>query len=111
MAEEKEGLVTETCCGCGVVFGMSPAHHARRKYDCDTYYCPNGHGQHFTKPSTDPKDTELVKLRADLATATALAEKLQKELDETRLDLEIWKPSKAGEKLVLMSDQKVGAST
>jgi len=33
------------------------------------------------------------KLRAELVTVTNLAKRLQKELDEARLDLEIWKPA------------------
>lgn len=51
---------TISCCNCGQPFGMSEAVYKRRKNDRQTFYCPEGHPQHFTGPS------EADKLRDEL---------------------------------------------
>jgi hypothetical protein len=46
-------LTTHTCCGCAIVFAMPDELRARLKRDGGTFYCPNGHAQHFTQTETD----------------------------------------------------------
>lgn len=55
-------LWIETCCKCGCRFGMADSIHAaalqrREQY---TFFCPNGHGQHYTS-----SETEADKLRRE----------------------------------------------
>lgn len=40
-------LVIETCCNCGIVFGLDESYRRRLLQSHDDFYCPNGHPQHF----------------------------------------------------------------
>lgn len=44
-------LESRTCGECGIVFAMDAQYIARRKEDHKVWYCPNGHGRHFTGKS------------------------------------------------------------
>lgn len=46
-------LEPETCCTCGVAFGMPTDLLAARRRDGGWFYCPNGHQQHFTKTEAE----------------------------------------------------------
>lgn len=52
----------EDCCNCGMTFFVPADFRAHRKNDAKLFYCPNGHGQHYSKSEAD-------RLRAQLATA------------------------------------------
>lgn len=65
-------LEPETCCACGVAFGMPTDLMAARKRDGGWFYCPNGHQQHYAK-------TEADRLREQLA-----REQAQRKAAETR---------------------------
>jgi hypothetical protein len=41
-------LVVEECYLCGIAFGMPSDYKEVRLRKRDTFYCPNGHGQHYT---------------------------------------------------------------
>lgn len=71
-------LVSEECCNCGVLFAMPDDMKQRRKDDHQTFWCPNGHGQHYTAKS----DAEKLQDKLDQEkqrTAALLAEKDQVE--------------------------------
>ncbi len=53
-------LNTETCCRCGVVFGMESKHIQRLRNNHAFFYCPNGHSQYYTAES------EAEKLRREI---------------------------------------------
>jgi len=44
-------MVTEVCCSCGIAFGMPSDFKDACKAEgkSKSFYCPNGHGQHYTK--------------------------------------------------------------
>lgn len=43
-------MVTEICCNCGVPFGIPSNLRSVLKADPNkSFYCPNGHGQHYSK--------------------------------------------------------------
>jgi hypothetical protein len=50
-------VVVEACCACGIDFGMSRGLYDARRKDHGTFYCPNGHAQHYTAKS----DEELLR--------------------------------------------------
>lgn len=52
-------LVHETCCSCGVLFGLEDGMRNQRIRDHKTFYCPNGHPQSYTG------DTEKERLRKE----------------------------------------------
>ncbi len=39
--------VTETCIQCGVGFAMDEDYYNNRRADKKSFYCPNGHAQHY----------------------------------------------------------------
>ena len=47
------------CCECGIRFAFDADLHARRKTDGKSFYCPNGHQQHYG-------DTEAKRLQREL---------------------------------------------
>lgn len=69
---------TETCFKCGVLFAMTSDYRNNRRRKRDTFFCPNGHSQHYVGKT----DTEKLKeaqaretaLRDQLAAATRDAE-------------------------------------
>jgi DNA repair exonuclease SbcCD ATPase subunit len=42
-------LETEECCACGVMFAMPANLRQKLQREGGTFYCPNGHGQHYTE--------------------------------------------------------------
>lgn len=52
---------TTVCCNCGISFAWDESTYERRINDKGTFYCPNGHPQHFTGES------EAEKLKKQLA--------------------------------------------
>jgi hypothetical protein len=60
-------FITETCCKCGVDFAMTQTFFDARKNDKESFYCPNGHGQHYTKSEADILRNELKSTNAKLA--------------------------------------------
>lgn len=52
-------LAVETCCDCGVVFGIEANHQHHLRATGAWFFCPNGHRQHYT-------ETEAQKLRKQL---------------------------------------------
>jgi hypothetical protein len=47
--------VHETCCNCGIGFCLPTPLYEARKKDHGTFYCPNGHGQHYIGKTDDEK--------------------------------------------------------
>lgn len=84
LKEVKQGNTTtelidftlETCCRCGIPFFM-PTYHFKRLLanKGESFYCPNGHGQHYTGK------TEAEILKAKL-------EQVQKENEEREQELQ-----------------------
>lgn len=62
----------EDCCNCGVTFFVPSDLQARRKKDAKFFYCPNGHGQHYSVGEAD-------RLRAQLAEAEKAKQRALKE--------------------------------
>lgn len=57
-------LVWEVCCNekCGVSFGMEEQYREQKKKDHTLFYCPNGHGQHYTaKTAVEAERDRLAK--------------------------------------------------
>jgi len=43
-------MITEICCNCGIAFGVPSDFRDQCKEDEKKYfYCPNGHGQHYSE--------------------------------------------------------------
>lgn len=73
-------MVVMTCCNCGVLFAMAEDLHAERLEKGGSFWCPNGHSQHFTEPET----SKLKRLLKN-AEATSASERRWREQAENRL--------------------------
>lgn len=51
-------IITETCCNCGVIFGMEAEYQETRKNDHKSFFCPNGHAQSYTSKTDKQKLAE-----------------------------------------------------
>lgn len=69
-----------TCCveGCRIVFAMERDYYDARRQDHASFYCPNGHSQHFTGES------EAEKLTRQLDSAERMKASLSTRVDELR---------------------------
>lgn len=57
-----ETMYVETCCQCGVTFAFTTGYQAQKSKDGEIFYCPNGHGQHYS-------NSDAKKLKDAIATA------------------------------------------
>ena len=80
-----ETLVVETCCNCHVTFGLTEDMQTARRNDHLTFYCPNGHGQHYTG-------------RSDLDEARAAAERLRSRLRMAERSEQFYRDQAAAER-------------
>lgn len=42
-------LIVEECCNCGIAFAMPKDFQLQRRNDKGRFFCPNGHGQSYTR--------------------------------------------------------------
>ena len=74
-------MIYEECCNCGVVFGITDVLRRKRLEDKNSFYCPNGHAQHFTGKSANDRikrlesDLQFQKNRVGMRDADLLVEK------------------------------------
>ena len=67
----------ETCCACGVAFGMPAEFQCARRSDGEWFYCPAGHRQHYT-------ETEAQRLRKMLDEANRKNTMLAKDVRDAQ---------------------------
>ncbi len=55
-----EIIVIETCCACGITFGITEGFKKLKKRNGEEFYCPNGHSQYYAEfESTQKKIKQL----------------------------------------------------
>jgi hypothetical protein len=66
-------MISEVCINCGVVFAMPDYLRSERLQKGGDFYCPNGHGQHFSDPIVPRLERQLAqeRQRRDQAQAEA----------------------------------------
>lgn len=52
-------MATETCCNCGVLFGLPKDMQDRLRNSHKTFYCPSGHGQSYRGESDADRAQKL----------------------------------------------------
>lgn len=55
----------EDCCNCGVTYFMPKELQERRRKDAQLFYCPNGHGQRYSKSEADQLRAKLAQAEKD----------------------------------------------
>lgn len=87
-----ETLVVLHCYKCRCAFGITRDHYDRAQASSDvSFYCPNGHGQVFTR-------TREQELKAELARKTADTRWYESQLTHTRDQLQATERSLRGHK-------------
>lgn len=74
-------LYAQTCVSCGVLFAMPQAMDDQRQKDRKSFYCPNGHSQHYMGET--PEQT-IKKLKERLAREQASHDQTQASLNATK---------------------------
>ena len=84
-------LVTEQCCECGVLFALPQElkEQLLRLTTKGSFYCPNGHGQHYTGESAEAKIKRLERER-DAAKQAAEAEAESARYAWRQADMEVF---------------------
>ena len=59
-------MIPITCANCAVVFGLTEAMRDNRKEDHATFYCPNGHANHWPAPKQTEEQKQIAQLRENL---------------------------------------------
>jgi len=70
-------FITEECCNCGIAFGMPEDFRKRKLREGGSFYCPNGHGQHY-------RETDEKKLKRQLSREKAIHDQTIASLRETK---------------------------
>lgn len=73
-------LIQMECSICGAVFGMSNAKYTRCRERLEHWWCPNGHRLVF-------KESEVERLKQELAHKTRLCEYAEADLETTQRSL------------------------
>jgi hypothetical protein len=70
-----------TCSECGITFGLPDHYYDSRRREHDTFYCPNGHNQHF--PSKTAEEKRIEELERDWRNTS----RVLRQRDEENTDL------------------------
>lgn len=74
--------VTETCITCGVVFCLPARLDRQVRENHTTFYCPNGHGQHY------PHETKAERLRREVKRLLDVTAYRDRRIEELALRLD-----------------------
>lgn len=81
-------FVEQTCCvkGCGVEFAVTAAFDKQRIEKKDTFYCPNGHAQHYCgQTEADKFRAEKLRLEASVEWERSRVRRLEEKNAAERL--------------------------
>lgn len=81
-------LVSVRCCNCGVVFAMPDYMQSRLKEKGGTFYCPNGHSQHYCKSDNDVLKEKLQREKSARERSEAEAQEWCDKFQSERKDKE-----------------------
>ena len=73
-------LIREICCNCSIEFAMPESLRNERLSDGKSFYCPNGHPQHFT-------ESDISKLQRQLQTALSSKKFYEERSDRYRVEM------------------------
>src|SRR4051812_3178393 len=78
------GFQATDCCICGVGFAMETGLYAQRRADRKSFWCPNGHSQHFTGETDDERQIAHLRRQLEIAQADARRAQQSREWAEQR---------------------------
>lgn len=77
----------EICCTCGIRFGLDDKLHAQRLQDGRSFYCPDGHAQHYAAPCDKDKKAEIAELEKQVEHWKAAYQRTWDEWQKTAAEL------------------------
>jgi len=80
------------CINCGIPFWVTEGHKEVLQRNHESFYCPKGHGQHFTER------TEAEKYRSRLDAEERYSKELQKEVNDLQKEIKSLKRKKRRKK-------------
>lgn len=69
----------EACCNCNVQFAITVEHYDRLKKTKESFYCPNGHRQAYTRSKEQELQEQLERAKRNLAWQTSHADQTRAE--------------------------------
>lgn len=84
LATEAAQSVGLNCYLCGTAFWIEGAVYRQRKSDRRSFWCPNGHEQHFTSKTADQQRIEQLEREATAAKREAEQQRQMRQWAETR---------------------------
>lgn len=73
-------LSTETCCSCGILFAIPEDFQRSVRKTQERFYCPNGHGQSYSKSEAQIVREELSREKENRMREQRRSEGLEREL-------------------------------
>ena len=77
-------FVVETCCNCHVPFGILKSAYDHYNTTGVDFYCPNGHGQHYTESEVSKLKRKLAYAEKDALYYKQAKERTERSLSATR---------------------------
>jgi hypothetical protein len=77
-------VIAIACANCGVTFGITDTLNDLRRKDHDTFYCPNGHANHFPAPVETEEQKQIKQLER-------VAERRSESYRQLHVTLDDWK--------------------
>ena len=77
-------IVGETCCNCGIAFGMPDSFMRQKRRDTTNFFCPNGHPQHYAVSEVDKLRKQLELQKAATEYERARAQRIDRQLVASR---------------------------
>lgn len=88
LTEYSVKLITEVCISCGIPFGIPTNYQQVIKDTHKSFYCPNGHGQHYPGKSNEEKlREELLQKKNEVAQLAASKIQIENQLDKANAKL------------------------
>jgi hypothetical protein len=78
------GFKTIECCRCATGFAVEAGLYEQRRQDHESFWCPNGHEQHFTGKTVDQRRIEQLEHQVASEQARAKRERHSREWAESR---------------------------
>ena len=87
-------FVIEECCECGIPFAISEHKYNELQESKNTFYCPNGHGQFYTKSSTSKLKEQIKRLKTENQWIHEACDRLSAQISQAKNDAKTAKSAK-----------------
>lgn len=90
----QETLVIEQCCNCHVYFAMPKEMVERKKEQGGSFYCPNGHGQHYTRTENEKLKGQIESLNRQISSKQTIIDEKNRQIDQLGYSIRAQKAAK-----------------